>query len=105
MNGRRSRKAGLHITRRTSCLLIKVTFFLRGQLSQFVRKSPGERLSAAHINQFVKHSKKKMFWGKFTRKGVGSLVAVEGTMNTERDIDVLTLKAFPDLKRMFPNRK
>ena len=46
-----------------------------------------------------------MFWGSFTWKSVGSLVPAEGMMNTDRYIDVLTRKAFPDLKKMFPNGK
>ena len=62
-------------------------------------------MSAAHINQSVKHTKKKIFWGSFTWKGVGSLMPVEVMMNTDRYIDVLTPKAFSDLKRIFPNGK
>ena len=64
-------------------------FFVKGKHNQFVRKSAGERLSASHINHSVKHPQKKTFWGSFSWKGVGSLVPVEGMMNTDRYIDVL----------------
>ena len=79
-------------------------FFVKGKHNQFVRKSAGERLSASHINYSVKHSQKKTFWGRRrTWKGVGSLVPVEGMMNTDRYIDVLRRRAFLDLKRVFPD--
>ena len=75
---------------------------VRGKHSQFVRKSAGEMLTSHHINESVKHPPKKMFWGGFTWKGVGSLVVIEGMMNTDKYIDVLKRRAFPDLKRAFP---
>ena len=78
-------------------------FFVKGKHNQFVRKSAGERLSASHINHSVKHPQKKTFWGSFTWKGVGSLVPVEGMMNTDRYIDALRRRAFLDLKRVFPD--
>ena len=64
-------------------------FLVRGKHSQFVRKSAGEMLTSHHINESVKHPIKKMFWGGFTWKGVGSLVSIEGMMNTDKYIDVL----------------
>ena len=78
-------------------------FLVRGKHSQFVRKSAGEMLTSHHINESVKHPPKKMFWGGFTWKGVGSLVPIEGMMNTDKYIDVLKRRAFPDLKRAFPD--
>ena len=77
-------------------------FLVRGKHSQFVRKSAGEMLTSHHINESVKHPPKKMFWEGFTWKGVGSLVPIEGMMNTDKYIDVLKRRAFPDLKRAFP---
>ena len=76
--------------------------FVKGKHSHFVRKSSGERLSASHINQPVKDPQKKMFWGSFTWKEIGSLVPGEGMMNTDRYIDVLRRRA-PDLKGVFPD--
>ena len=78
-------------------------FFVKGKHNQFVRKSARERLSASHINHSVKHPQKKTFWGSFTWKGVGSLVPVEGMINTDRYIDALRRRAFLDLKRVFPD--
>ena len=83
----------------------KSHFFVGSKHSQFVRKSTGERLLAAHINQSVKNPKKKMLWESFTWKSVWSVIPVEGMMNIDRYINVLTRKAFPDLKKMFPNGK
>ena len=77
-------------------------FLVRGKHSQFVCKSAGEMLTSHHINESVKHPPKKMFWGGFIWKGVGSLVPIEGMMNTNKYIDVLKRRAFPDLKRAFP---
>ena len=77
-------------------------FLVRGKHSQFVRKSAGEMLTSHHINESVKHPPKKKVWGGFTWKRVGSLDPIEGMMNTDKYIDVLKRRAFPDLKRAFP---
>ena len=77
-------------------------FFVR-QSQSICSKECWRKISASHVNQSVKHPQKKMFWESFTWKGVGFLVPVKGIMNTARYIDVLRRRAFPDLKRVFPD--
>ena len=59
-------------------------FLVQGQRSKFVRKAANESLSASHINQTVKHPSKKMFWGCFSYSGTGTLIPIEGMMNSEK---------------------
>lgn len=59
-------------------------FIVQGQRSKFVRKSDNEKLTPSHIDQTVKHPVKKMFWGCFSYMGVGSLVPIEGMMNSQK---------------------
>lgn len=59
-------------------------FLVQGQRSKFVRKAANESLTAAHINQTVKHPTKKMFWGCFSYSGTGTLIPIEGMMNSEK---------------------
>ena len=43
-----------------------------------------------------------MFWGCFSYYWVGPLKPVEGMMNSEKDLDVLTKKVIPEMARKFP---
>ena len=43
-----------------------------------------------------------MFWGCFSYYGVGSLKPVEGMMNSEKYLHVLTKKIIPEMARKFP---
>ena len=70
--------------------------------SQHVRISKGEPLKESHIDQAVKHPPKKMFWGYFSYYGVGPLKPVEGVMNSEKYLDVLTKIVIPEIERKFP---
>ena len=56
---------------------------------QYVRRSVGESVKPCHINQQVKHPAKKMFWGCFSFKGVGSLFPVQGMMKSDQYIEVI----------------
>ena len=44
-----------------------------------------------------------MFWGCFSYYGVGQLKPVEGMMNSEKYLDVLTKKGKPEMARKFPD--
>ena len=57
-------------------------FLAQGFRSQHVRRSIGEPIRESHINQFVKQSPQKMFWGSFSCYGVGSLLPIDGMKNT-----------------------
>ena len=59
-------------------------FFVKGKQSRHVKISYGEKLSPCHFNQVVKHPLKKMLWGCCSFCGVGSLVPVDGMMNSDR---------------------
>ena len=67
-------------------------FLIQGQRSQHVRRSIGEPIRECHIDQSVIHPQKKMFWGSFTYYGVGSLLPIEGMMNSEKYIQVIDKK-------------
>ena len=43
-----------------------------------------------------------MFWGCFSYYRVGPLKPVEGMMNSEKYLDVLTKKVIPEMARKFP---
>ena len=43
-----------------------------------------------------------MFWGCFSYYGVGPLKPVEGMMNSEKYLDVLTKKVIPEMAKKFP---
>ena len=43
-----------------------------------------------------------MFWGCFSYYGVGPLKSVEGMMNFEKYLDVLTKKVILEMARKFP---
>ena len=43
-----------------------------------------------------------MFWGCFSYYGVGPFNPVEGMMNSEKYLDVLTKKVIPKMVRKFP---
>ncbi len=78
-------------------------FLVQGKRSQYVRRSKGEPILDAHIEQYVKHPQKRMFWGCFSYKGVGSLYPVEGMMCADQYIDVIKRKVIKDMKDFFPN--
>jgi transposase len=76
-------------------------FMVQGQHSQYVRRSKGEPINQAHMNQYVKHPQKRMFWGSFCYKGVGSLRPIMGIMNADRYIDVVNNNIQKDMKEAF----
>lgn len=78
-------------------------FFVQGQRSLYVRKSVNEKLSAAHIDQTVKHPLKVMFWGCFSYKGTGSLVPIKGMMNSQKYKDLLENKLEAELRKVNAN--
>ena len=78
-------------------------FFVQGQQSQHVRRTVGEPVTESHINQFVKHPEKKMFWGCFSYYGIGPLHLVEGMMISAQYIDVLKSRVVPEMSKLFPD--
>lgn len=78
-------------------------FYVHGQRSQYVRRSEGEKVRDSHIDHFVKHPQKQMFWGCFSYYGVGALHPVQGMMRSPQYIEVLQRRAVPELKKTFPD--
>ena len=78
-------------------------FLVQGQRSQYVRRSRNEEIREEHMNQFVKHPEKRMFWGSFSYNGVGSLYPVDGIMNAEKYMQVINTKLQGDMEEAFPN--
>ncbi|GFW44381.1 hypothetical protein TNCV_1748101 [Trichonephila clavipes] len=67
---------------------------------RFVRQSGGEPIREQHLIQTFKHPRKQMFWGYFTSGGTGSLVPVEGTMNSKQYTSTIKSKIVP-MMQMF----
>jgi len=44
-----------------------------------------------------------MFWDSFSFYGVGSLMPIEGMMNSDKYIDVTERKIIPNMRRAFPD--
>ncbi|XP_069951387.1 transposable element Tc1 transposase [Cherax quadricarinatus] len=65
-------------------------------------RSSLEPLQDGHIQQAPKHPP-KMFWGSFTAKGLGLLVIVEGTMNSDKYKAILATHLLPIVARDFPD--
>lgn len=78
-------------------------FFVQGQRSQHVRRSQGEKYQDCHIDQYVKHPQKKMFWGCFSFHGVGSLQPIEGMMRSPQYIEIIRKKIVPEMDRRYPD--
>ena len=77
-------------------------FYVQGQRSQHVRRSPEEKVSEHHIDQAVKHPEKKMLWGSFSYSGVGSLRPIDGMMNSEKYVRVVESCVVNDMQKAFP---
>ena len=75
-------------------------FYVQGQRSQYVRRSDGEELKPCHIQQYVKHPEKQMFWGCFSYHGVGQLRPITGMMNSTKYIEILQKSVLPTLNSM-----
>ena len=78
-------------------------FFVQRHRSQHVRRSPGEKVRGCHIDQCVKHTEKKMFWGCFSYAGAGSLHPIHGMMNSAHYVEVTEEKVIPDMRKVFPD--
>ena len=77
-------------------------FIVQGFKSRYVRRGIGEPLRRGHIDQAPKHPPKKMFWGYFSFLGTGTLVPVEGMMNSNKYMEILRQKLVPALAERYP---
>jgi transposase len=67
-----------------------------------VWREPHEEYAISCLSATVKHSPGRMFWGCFSYKGLGPLVAVNGTVNGEVHAKTLRRYAFPTMRKVFP---
>ena len=80
----------------------KSHFFVQGFNPKFVCCSPNEKLCEEHFVQTVKHPDKKMFWGCFSINGAGSLIPVEGMMNSKAYLQIIERKVCRELSDLHP---
>ncbi len=78
------------------------TFTLQNHAgNNFVRRRPGEEFNPQCILPTVKHPMSVMVWGCMSAAGVGRLKVVEGMMNANKYIEVLTGVMLPSAREMF----
>ena len=64
-------------------------------------KRPNEPLQPKHVKQTVKHDASVMAWGCFSSSGVGDITIVEGHMNAQMYIIILSSNMIPSARRLF----
>ncbi|GFT41219.1 zinc finger protein Gfi-1b [Trichonephila clavipes] len=83
------------------CIQRRNAFFEQEFPQRFVRPCGGEPIRK-HLIRAVKHPQKQMRWGYFTFRGPGSLVPVEGMMNSKQYIFIIEIKIVP-MMQAFPS--
>lgn len=63
--------------------------------SQFVRRLRGAPIRSSHVSLHRPFLQRVMFWGCISHRGRGPLVAVDGTMNAARYLDLLQNHLLP----------
>ena len=69
--------------------------------SQYVRRGRGQPPHLRHILQTTKFPTKVLFWGCFSRYGVGPLHACVGTMDSRAYVDVIDQHLLPHAMTTF----
>lgn len=64
-------------------------------------RRPGELLKPKHVKQTVKHDDSVMAWGCFSSAGVGDIHIIEGIMNANMYIRMLSQHMIPSSARLF----
>lgn len=67
-----------------------------------VWREPEDEWSLSCVSATVKHSPSRMFWGCFSRKGMGPIVPLHGSATGATHVEILRKYALPTMKRMFP---
>ena len=75
----------------------KTHFEVCGYHLWYVRRSIGELLREAQIQQAPKHPPKKIFWSFFTVFGPGSLIIIKKMINSDKYKDILANYLLPIL--------
>lgn len=67
-----------------------------------VWREPKDEWAPSCVTASVKHSPSRMFWGCFSRQGLGPLVPLDGSVTGVSHVETLRHHAIPTLRRMFP---
>jgi hypothetical protein len=95
------------MTRRRWLSVTNDIFFVQGYRASVARRSSDEPVRAEHLQPTVQYLPKKMFCGFNTASSPGSLVPVDGVMNSSKYIKILKsivlpfLQTFADDKETF----
>ncbi len=68
-----------------------------------VWREPQEKWNISCVSATVKHSPSRMFWGCFSRQGLGPIVPLFGTANGATHVTILHKHVMPTMRRTFPN--
>jgi len=76
--------------------------FQQSQCSR-VWREPSEEYNISCVSATVKHSPSRMFWGCFSRQGVGPIVPLFGTATGTSHVTILQRFVMRTMRRVFPN--
>jgi len=68
-----------------------------------VWREPHEKWNISCVSATVKHSPSRMFWGCFSRQGLGPIVPLTGTVTGATHVIILRKRVMPTMRRAFPN--
>ena len=69
--------------------------------AQYVRRRSGEEYHPACMTTTFKHPEGQMIWGCISSRGVGRLHFVNGTVNADVYINILTTKLLPTIREQY----
>ena len=71
--------------------------------SSRVWREPKDEWALSCVSSTVKHSPSRMYWGCFSRKGLGPIVPLSGTATGNSHVTILRKYVVPTMRRTFPN--
>ena len=75
------------------------------QQNRYVRvwRGPKDEWDLSCILATIKRSPGRMYWGCFSRKGLGPIVSLQNSVTGESYVKILRKRVLPTIQRMFPN--
>lgn len=73
--------------------------------SHFVRRKAGSLPNMLQTKQHRPYLQRLMFWGCFSSNGAGPLVLIDGTMNSQKYVDVLQNYLLPKIRQWYGPRQ
>ena len=71
--------------------------------SSRVWREPEDEWALSCVSATVKHSPSRMYWGCFSRKGLGPIVPLSGAVTGDSHVITLRKYAIPAMRKSFPN--